>query len=78
LRERLRVAAAKIFQHVGEPTSGAETDDRWWRQRYDGSTLDLAELGAEPLDNLWRPSEASLRSSKGLNDSTMNAAFDCE
>ena len=42
------------------------------------SALDLAELGAEPLDHLGAPSEASLRSSNGFNETTMKAAFDCE
>ena len=41
LRQRLRVAAAQILQHVGEAAAGAEADDRRRRQRHDGAALDL-------------------------------------
>jgi len=30
LRERLRIAAAQIFQHVGEAAARTKADDRWW------------------------------------------------
>jgi hypothetical protein len=66
LRKRLRVAGTEIFQNIGESTSGAETDDRRRRERYDDSALDLAELGTESFDDLLRPERRILALVEGF------------
>ena len=51
LRQRLRIAAAQIFEHVGETAAGAETDDRRRRQRQHRPAADLPELRSQAREN---------------------------
>ena len=51
LRERLRIAAAQILEHIGEAAAGAEADDRRRRQRQHRAAADLPELRSQAREN---------------------------
>ena len=52
LRERRRIAAAEVLQHVGKAAAGAEADDRRRRERRDEAAAHALELGADPGDDV--------------------------
>ena len=55
LRQRLRVAAAEVLQHVAEPAAGAEADDRRRRERH-------GACRRAPARNFWpEPRDDRLR-----------------